>query len=93
MVVGFPSVGQAGVIFFGWRRLEDIPEELFEWVPRMEQLEMWEMPCGPDGVADASETWYLDREVSVSAMSESEAQDVQLLHDLAKVYPLVREGG
>ncbi len=73
------------MIFYGWRRLEDIPEELYQWVPRMEQLEVFPQSDltspGTDGIFDS--------EVSVSAMSESEAQDVMLLDKLQMVYPCI----
>ncbi len=74
------------MIFYGWRRLEDIPEELFEWVPRMEQLE-----CFPnlEGLPLEGTDAILDTEGSVSALAKSKAQDAVLLDLLVTVYPCV----
>ncbi len=73
---------------FAWRRLRGFAEQYFEWVPWIEQVEMF--PQSELALPDLGTDGILDSEGSVSAMSESEAQDASILEKLRMVYPWLK---
>ncbi len=75
--------------YFGWREFPLVSEPAgYEWVPRIEQLECF--PTQEVEVDFLGTDVYLDSDVSVSAMSESETQDASILHKLRMVYPWLK---
>jgi len=62
------------MMIFGWKRyLPSHPEELYQWVPRFEQVEMFGPLETNDCELDSAEPdRYLDSGVSVSALVEVE---------------------